>query len=226
MSDIFREVDEELRRDRFENLSKRFGPLFIAVALVAVVGTGGYVSWQNWQQSRAEAETAQLTEALRLATADNTEKPGTEKPGTEAAADALTAFAGEAGAGRGTLARLYAAGLRARNGDTSTAVATYDQIAGASDVEPVYRNLATVLSVLHQVETGNPGELQARLAPLAAEGSPWRHTARDLSALLAAKAGDRAKAHDLYSQLADDPTAPAGVRTRAADLSALYADPQ
>jgi hypothetical protein len=90
----------------------------------------------------------------------------------------------------------------------------------------LYRDLATLFSVLHQIETGNPVELQARLTPLAAEGSPWRHTARELAALLAAKAGDRATARNLYSQLADDSSAPAGVRNRAADLSAFYADPQ
>jgi hypothetical protein len=76
---------------------------------------------------------------------------------------------------------------------------------------------------MHQIQTGDPGQLRARLQPLTADGSAWRHSARELTALLDLRTGDRAAAGKLFSQLAADPAAPAGVRNRATELAALYA---
>ena len=42
MSDIFREVDEEIRHERYKRLWDRFGPYLIAVALLIVVGTAAF----------------------------------------------------------------------------------------------------------------------------------------------------------------------------------------
>jgi hypothetical protein len=57
---------------------------------------------------------------------------------------------------------------------------------------------------------------------LGAQTSPWRFTARELRALLAARTGDTAGARTLFQQLADDNGAPAGLRVRAAELAAFY----
>lgn len=122
---------------------------------------------------------------------------------------------------------LFEAGLRAREGDSAAAVKIYDELTQSSKLEPVYRDLATVLSVMHQVQTGDPGQLTARLQPLVADSSPWRHSARELTALLAIRSGDKAAAGRLFTQIQNDPAAPAGVRSRATELAALYsAEPQ
>jgi len=218
MTDIFREVDEELRRDRLEKLWKRYGTLLVVAVLAAVLGTAGFVAWRDWQHTKAETETARLAEALRLA-----QGSGAQAANNLAAADALSAFAGQTDAGPGTLARFYAAGLRAREGKTAEAVAIYDELAQSGSLAQAYRDLATVLSVMHQIQIGDPGQLRTRLQPLAADASPWRHSARELTALLDLRTGDRAAAGKLFSQLAADPAAPAGVRNRATELAALYA---
>ena len=65
-----------------------------------------------------------------------------------------------------------------------------------------------------------------RLEPLAADaegvnaGGPCRATARELLALLALDAGDRAGARGLYAKIADDREAPAGLRQRATQMLA------
>jgi len=225
MSDIFREVDEDLRRDRLEKLWKRYGVVIVSAVLVIVAGTAGYVAWRDRQHTEAETKTAQLADVLRLA--GNSVGPGANAGANgggdpKAAADALSAFAGQNGAGAGTLARFFEAGLRARDGDSAAAVKIYDELAQSSNVEPSYRDLATVLSVMHQVQTGDPGQLTARLQPLTADGNPWRHSARELTALLAIRSGDKATAGKLFAQIQADPAAPSGVRSRATELAALY----
>jgi len=211
MSDIFREVDEDLRRDRMERLYKRYGGVVLAAALAIVAGTGAYTAWRNWQQSQHQQETAALTAALSQA-----------GQGAEKGVEALAAFAGKADPGMAGLAQLNAAALLTREGKTAEAVAVYDKLAANGSVGPVYRDLASLLSVMHQLGSGDPAQLRARLQPLTAESSPWRFSAREMSAVLAARAGDKDKARTLFQQLADDSQAPAGVRSRAADLATLY----
>lgn len=210
MSDIFREVDEDLRRDRMERVFKRYGGIMLAAALAVVAATGGTVAWRNWQQSQKESETTALAAALSQAA-----------QGPDKGVEALASFAGQADPGMAALAQLNAAALLAREGKTAEAVAVYDKLSGTA-AAAVYRELAALLSVMHQLDSGDPAQLQARLQPLTADANPWRFSAREMSAVLAARAGDKDRARTLFQQLADDSQAPAGVRSRAADLATLY----
>ncbi|QCO13929.1 hypothetical protein D3869_01005 [Azospirillum brasilense] len=211
MSDIFREVDEDLRRDRMERVFKRYGGIMLAAALAVVAATGGTVAWRNWQQSQKESETTALAAALSQA-----------GQGPDKGVEALAAFAGKADPGMAALAQLNAAALLAREGKTAEAVAVYDKLSGTAGAAAVYRELAALLSVMHQLDSGDSAQLQARLQPLTADANPWRFSAREMSAVLAARAGDKERARTLFQQLADDSQAPAGVRSRAADLATLY----
>ena len=54
MSDIFREVDEDIRRDQIKKLWDRFGPYVLGLALLIVLGTAGYRGWgHNFRDLRA-----------------------------------------------------------------------------------------------------------------------------------------------------------------------------
>jgi len=55
---------------------------------------------------------------------------------------------------------------------------------------------------------------------LAAAGNPWRASALDLTAAAKLKAGDRGGALAIYKELADDLSAPQGLRARAAEMAA------
>ncbi len=211
MSDIFREVDEDLRRDRMEGLFKRYGGMAIVAALLIVGGTAGYKVWQTQQQSQREAETATLARAI-AATQAAPDKGG----------EALSSYAAKAPADMAALARLNEAAVLAAQGKKAEAVKIYDALAAGAGVAQPFRDLSTLLSALNQMDSGDPAALQAALAPLTGDTSPWRYSAREISALLAARAGDRARAHTLFQQLAGDASAPAGVRSRAGDLAAFY----
>lgn len=210
MADIFREVDEDLRRDRLGALWKRYGVYVIGFAVAVVLLTAANVGWQKWTQSQRIDQSERYLAALTQL-----------KDGNEAAvADALAGFADDAGSGYATLARLQEAALRAKAGDTVGAVRVYDALAGDDAVEPLYAELAAVLSAMHQLDTGDPTALRARLRPIATGDSPWRHSAKELIGLLALRSGDQDGAKEMFQQLADDPDAPQSARARAAELLA------
>lgn len=211
MSDIFREVDEDLRRDRAEKLFKRYGGYGIAAAVLLVAGTAGYTTWRNWQQSQQQQDTAALVAAISQTA-----------QGPDKGVEALAAYAGKADPKMAAIAQFNAAALLIRQGKPAEAATVYDTIAANGTVDGVYRDLATLLGVMERLESGDPAQLQAKLQPLTADASPWRFSARELTATLAIRAGDKEKARTLFQQLADDAAAPAGVRSRAADLATLY----
>jgi hypothetical protein len=118
------------------------------------------------------------------------------------------------------LAGLQAAAALASAKEVPAAIAAYDRIAADGGVEPVMRDLARLLAALHAVDTAPQADVEQRLQPLVGEGNIWRHSAREVAAAAKLKAGDASGARTAFQQLADDATAPAGVRARAAELLA------
>jgi hypothetical protein len=208
MSDIFREVDEDLRRDRLEQLWKRYGAWIIAAALLIVGATAAFTAWREYQAYQARLEGVAYTEAVGLAQAGQQEQ----------AIDALAGIADGADDGHGLLARFEAAALRAQEGDKAAAIAAYQAIADDGGIDQLYRDLATVLGALHAIGDGEAQPIIARLQPIASGDSPWRPTALEVTALAQLRAGDKAAALETYKRLADDLAAPPGLRGRAAEM--------
>jgi hypothetical protein len=208
LSDIFQEIDEELRRENFAKLWQRYGAYVIAVAVVVVVATGGVAAWRQYQVSQRQAEGARYTLALDLA------RQGKDKDATEVFGEITR----QAGAGRAMLARFEAAALKAKAGDTKEAIAQYEALAADSSADPIYRGLATLLAAQYELKDGDPKAIIDRLAPLTGLENPWHPTALELTALAQLKAGNKEEALAIYGRLADDPGAPRGVRARAAEI--------
>jgi len=207
LSDIFQEVDEDLRRDRLAKLWKLYGSYVIGAALALVVATGAYVAWQNYRVKQLMAEGDSFVEALVMRGNGQTRE----------AADAFAALAARTNDGYGTLARFNQAAILAQRGDAGEAVKIYDALA-ASAPDAALRDLAALSSISLSLESVDPAELQSRLAPIAKPDNPLRYSARELSALVALRAGDKAKARDLFKELSGDETAPSGIRTRAEEM--------
>ena len=144
--------------------------------------------------------------------------PEATGPARLQAADDFQKLAVDAPTGYRTLARLRAAGLRAEAGDLPGALALWDQIANDSAVDPFLRDYASLLWVQHQIDTADPGALQARLSALTAVGNPWRALAAEAAALIELRAGRVEQARAALKALAADVTAPDGVRARANGL--------
>ncbi len=209
MSDIIREVDEELKRENWQKLWKRYGKFLIGAAVFSVAATAAVVGWREYDASQRLAIGDRF--AAVLADAESSDTPA-------ASADAMAAFAAGAPDGYAMLARLREAKLRADAGDRAAAIAIYDSIAGDGSADRMFRDLAILYSVRTQADDGDPDALIARLSPLGAETGTWRYSARELTAILHLRAGDIEASRAAYQQLADDLLAPQGLRARSAEM--------
>lgn len=207
---LIKEVDEELQRERFEKLWKRYGGWVIGAAIAVVLVVAGYQGWQYWQGQVRAAEATRYAQALEAL-----------EGGDEDRAIGLFAeLGGEGRTGYALLAQLRRADLLAARGEVEPARAAYESIAGDATNPRRYRELALLRSVLLGLETEDPRLLLSRLEPLTDDGSVWRHVGRELAALLAQRQGDTDRAVALYRQVAEDETAPQGARRRAAEMLA------
>jgi hypothetical protein len=211
LADIFQEIDEDVRRDRLQHLWKRYGNYVVGAALLLVLATAAVVGWREYRERQNQAQAQRFIAAMDQATR-----------GEDAAAkEAFAKLAADAGASYATLARLQEAALLAKGGDAAGAASIYERIAADSRVDQVFRDLAVVMIVQDTIATGEPAKLTQLLAPLLNDKNPWRHSATELSALLAQRAGDQAKAKELYTKLADDLGAPQNMRARATEMLAI-----
>jgi len=212
--DLFDEVEEELRAERAQKLLQRYGGLIVAAAVLII---GAAAGWQGWQWWQAKQDRAAATEFVASMTAADSSLPAAAKarPATIATFDALAAKAPE---GYRTLARLRAAALKAESGDLAGADVLWDQVAADSAADPLLRDLASLLWAQHQLDSGDPALIAARLKPLSEPGNAWRPLAQEQLALLDLRQGKTDAARTALRSLSRDVTAPSGVRGRAGAL--------
>jgi hypothetical protein len=212
VSDIFREIDEELRRDNLLKLWSRYGRHVVAAAIGVLLVAAGIVAWRNHQLGERRAEATRYAGALSLA-----------QNGRSAEAEKVFGVIAKEGGGYALLASFEEAGLLAKSGNRKAAIAIYDRITASPGMAPEFHDLALLLSVMQGMPAADPQRTIARLAPLTGRDNPWRPTALELTALARLKAGDKKAALDLYKGLADDLTAPRSLRARAAEMAAALA---
>jgi hypothetical protein len=213
LSDIFREIDEELRRENLQQLWSRFGKYVIGLAVLAVLATAAVMGWREYQLRQREAEGVRYASALELA-----------RQGKNAEAGAAFAeLAQGASGGLAALAQLEEAAAKVQAGDAPGAVTVYDRLAKDRSADPVFRDVATLLSARYALDKGDPQAIIAQLQPLTNAASPWHGLALELTAVAELKAGDKAKARADFELVAKDTTLSQGVRQRAAEMQAAIA---
>lgn len=210
MSDIFQEVDEEVRRERLKKLWEQYSGVIITVALVIVVGIGGWRAYQWWEAKQAAEAGRQFEAAVQLS----------EQGKHDEAAALFAKLSTESTAGYRTLARFRAAQELATR-DTQAAVKAYDALAADRGIGQPLQDLAEIRGTLLLVDTAPYEELRTRLEPLTANDRPFHHTARELLALSAWRAGDQTASRRWIDLILTDAETPSSVRARAEMLMAL-----
>jgi hypothetical protein len=208
---IFREVEEDLRRDQLLKLWDRYGIHVLIAAGVLILFVGGFNIYRWYQHKQAMASGSTFFQATRAV----------EEQKYAEAGEALGKLAKEAPGGYRVLARLEQAAVHMKEGRKAEALALYDQVAGDSSADGILRDFARVQGAALRIDEAEPAEIAKRLDKLDADSSPWRYSARELLALAAYRSGNAAESEKLLTRILSDPFAPAEMRKRAESLIAL-----
>lgn len=207
---LLREIDEDLRREKYEKLWKRYGSYLIGAAMVLVVAVAGFKIWEFQDNRSRSAASQKFTAAIR--------QTETDRPAAEAA---LRQLSENGPAGYGMLASFQRAALLARDGDRPGARALYQELQRTASPE-MYRELAIILEAMTALEAEalplDSDAILGKLQPLTRDGNGWRFSARELSAVIEYRSGRTAEARGRLGALASDAQAPPDVRSRAQQL--------
>jgi len=210
MSDIIREVDEELRHERYMKLWERFGVYVVGAALLVVLGVAGWRGYEWYQLREAAKASARFESALQLAT-----------DGKRAEAEAAFNELSKDGTyGYRVLSRFRIA-AEAGRGDVKAGVAAFDAIAADTSLDPALRDIARVHSGYLLVDTASVSELTERTKTLMDPASPFRHSANEIMGLAYYRAGELDAAQKIFSMLIADGEVPPSMRQRMQVMYAL-----
>ena len=206
MSDIFREVEEDVRKERLEKLWKAYGDYAIALMAVIILSVAGYELWLRYEDAqRARASSA-------FVAAQHITNP-------VQAASAFETLSRTAPGGYGELAKLGEANVLPATGRVNDAIALYKDVAG-TDVGPLGAT-ARLRAAWLEADNASYADLATLLAPINTPTSPWRQMAREVLAYSDYKAGKNMVAGAAFAALANDPESPDALKNRARAFAAF-----
>lgn len=205
---IAQEVDDEVRRERMNQLWNAYGKYLIGLAVGIVLLVGGVKAYESYVKSREEAGSAAF-EAASVASADDSANA------VEIWRNALP----ELKDGYATLGRMHLAAAASANGDVASAIASYDAIAADANTDPSLSSMAQLFAGMLISRDGTDLDAaRARLSVVAIKGEPWYFSALEQLAVVDIKKGDKEAALAGFSQLVGDVETPPGIRARANQL--------
>jgi hypothetical protein len=210
VSELFDEVDEEVRREQLKKLWDKYSIYIIAAMILIVAAVGGWRGYQYLEAKKAAEAGAAFDKAVELSEANKH-------------AEAEAAFAdlvAKAPSGYRVLSRLRLAAEIA-NRDAPAAAKMYDEIAADRSVGVADQDLARIRAAQLLLESTSYPNMKERLEAAAAPGATFRHTARELLALSAWRANDAAATRQWLDMIANDGETPPSLRSRAEALQAL-----
>ncbi|MDN5001724.1 tetratricopeptide repeat protein [Bradyrhizobium sp. GCM10027634] len=210
MSELFDEVDEEVRREQLKKLWDKYSLYFIALMVLIVAAVGGWRGYQYLEAKKAAEAGATFEKAAELS-----------EQGKHAEAEtAFADLAAKAPSGYRTLSRLRAA-AEASARDPKAAAKMYDDIAADRSIGSEWQDLAKIRAASLLVDSASYADIQQRLETSAEPKSTFRHSARELLALSAWRNNDMTSARKWLDAIAEDGETPPGLRSRAEALQAL-----
>jgi len=210
VSELFDEVNEEVRRDQLKKLWDQYSLFIGAAALLIIAAVGGWRGYEYLEAKKAAEAGDAFNKAVELSE---------QNKHTEAEA-AFADLAAKAPSGYRMLARFRAA-AEAINRDPKAAAKMFDDIAADRSVGAEQQALARVRAAGLLLDTTSYGDMLQRLQGDAAPEATFRHAARELLALSAFRTNDASAARQWLDMISLDGETPPSLRSRAEALQAL-----
>ena len=204
MVDVFEQVEEELRSERYKRLARTWLPVLGVALAVALIGALGWWGWDSYQTSRA-GRAAEAYDRGMEALRDS-------KP-----VDAKAAFEEAAKSGNGAykaLALQQQAGIAVSDNKIPEAVRLFDEAAKASR-DPILSDPPALKAAFLLMDTAPLDEIQRRLEPLTDDKRPLHAFAQEALAMARLQHGQSKAAREAFVLLQLGQDVPDSVRQRA-----------
>ena len=190
MVDVFEEVEEQLRSQRYLTIARKGWPYAAGVIVVAAVATFAVWGWRAHQLDQSTRASDAYEQAFEAAS-----------HGDWAIADRGFGEVARSGPkGYQALALMQQAGLRTRDNKTAEAVSLFDQAAKVAP-DAMIGDAARLKAAYLLLDTASMAEIEARLQPLTQTGHPYVTLAREALAMKRLASGNTAEARQALAVL-------------------------
>ena len=212
MVDVFEQVEEELRSDRYKRLARTWLPVVAGILLVALIVALAFWGWDSWQTSKADKASIAYDRGLDSLEANN-------PVGADAA---FVQVVKEGNGAYRSMALAQRAGIALADNRVPEAIAHLDAAAKASS-DPLLSDTAALKAAWLAMDSETLAQIEARLEPLARDDRPFRAFAREALAMARLQHGQVAPAREALVLLKNGLDTPAIV-TQRADLAIAAID--
>lgn len=206
---FLREVDENLRRDQFQDFFKKNGKWIVLAVVLFLAATGGWIYWEQRQKKQSAEQSEQLHSIFNdIAQNRRQTVPERLQKLEQSNGDVVRASA-----------ILTDAALALESNDRTKAIAKYRELVNDKGLPQLYRDVGTIRLTALEFDTLKPEEVVARLEPLTKAGNPWFGSAGEMTAMALLKQGKKAEAGQLFARIAADSQVPNSIRTRSVQVA-------
>jgi hypothetical protein len=204
VTDLFEEVEEQLRSDRYKQFARKALPWMLGIAAAALIATLGYWGYDSYRGKQIANASEQYAEAVDAMAAGDKTKAG--QLWTEVSKSPAKAYK--------SLALMHLAAFQIEANKPAEAVKLLDEAAEAA-TDPLIGDAARLKSAFALLDTAPLKDLEGRLKPLMEEGHPYRVQAREALAFAKLNAGDLAGARGDFVLISQSLDAQQGAQARA-----------
>ena len=203
MSDIFQEIDEDLRQDKVARLWKAYGKYLVALAVFIILVIASY----RFIEHKNEKNREQTSELYELAS--ETGRSGDKKAAIELLSDEMF----DENIGYSIISKLKKAALAKSNNDLEGTEIVLKEIITNKDIPLYLRDLAR-LKLFASDSDNNSSQLEV----LIEEEGPWKFLALELKGGIQLEGGNLKEARSIFKELTDDSNTPNNLRRRASEI--------
>lgn len=204
MVDVFEQVEEELRSDRYKRMARTWLPIGAGLLAVALVAALAWWGWQSFVTNQADKASAAYDRGMIALQANN-----------PSGADAAFAEAAKSGNGAyKALALMQQAGIAVTANKNDDAVKLFDEAAKFAG-DPIIADAASLKAVFLLMDTAPLADIQKRLEPMLADKRPLHAFAQEAQAMALLQHGKTAEARQIFVQLQLGQNVPDDMRQRA-----------
>ncbi|MEG1453749.1 tetratricopeptide repeat protein [Brevundimonas sp.] len=204
MVDVFEQVEEELRSERYKRLARTWLPIGAGVGAIALISALGWWGYQSWQTSEADKASVAYQRGIEAFASGNMDQANT----------AFGEAADTASRGYKALALMQQAGIAVEQGKNDEAVRLFDEAAKAGR-DPIIADGAALKAAYLLVDKGSLEDMTKRLEPLTGEKRPYRALAQEALATVQLLNNKTVEARETFVQLQLGQDVPQTVRQRA-----------
>lgn len=209
---LFQEIDDDLKQEKMLNFWKKYGLYALLIVVVALTLAVSYESIIAWKNKKAQSWSDAYAYAFNLQVQGDFAK-------------SIEVFQDIADKNNGIfkdLARIQIANVYLEQDNINEGLKVLQDFVKDDDANKSLRDAATIKLASYLLENAPAEQINALIAPLAAEKGPWFNIAKEIQAMLAIRQQDFGSAKKLYSEILENPDSlQDGMKARAQDMIAV-----